>query len=80
MSRHGRPRSSAAGRPGWHIECTVISLTHLGMAMDIKGGGSDLLFPHHEMSAVQARGLTREPVFARLYAHQGDGRAMPARR
>ncbi len=69
-----------AGRPGWHIECTVISVTHLGMAMDIKGGGSDLLFPHHEMSAVQASGLTREPVFARLYAHQGmvgfDGEKM----
>ena len=60
-----------SGRPGWHIECTVISLTHLGMAMDIKGGGSDLLFPHHEMSAAQARGLTHEPVFARLYAHAG---------
>ena len=60
-----------SGRPGWHIECTVISVTHLGMAMDIKGGGSDLLFPHHEMSAVQASGLTHEPVFARLYAHQG---------
>ncbi len=59
------------GRPGWHIECTVISVTHLGMAMDIKGGGSDLLFPHHEMSAVQANGLTGEPVFARLFAHQG---------
>jgi len=60
-----------SGRPGWHIECTVISLSNLGMAIDIKGGGSDLLFPHHEMSAVQARGLTGEPVFARLYAHQG---------
>ncbi len=60
-----------SGRPGWHIECTVIAVTHLGMAMDIKGGGSDLLFPHHEMSAVQARGLTGEPVFARLFAHHG---------
>ncbi len=59
------------GRPGWHIECTVISVTHLGMAMDIKGGGSDLLFPHHEMSAVQANALTGEPVFSRLFAHQG---------
>ena len=43
-----------AGRPGWHIECTAISLRHLGHPFDIKGGGTDLVFPHHEMSAVQA--------------------------
>ena len=59
-----------AGRPGWHIECTAISLGRLGHPLDIKGGGSDLVFPHHEMSAVQAVALTHEEVFARHYVHQ----------
>ncbi len=59
-----------AGRPGWHIECTAISLAHLGHPFDIKGGGSDLVFPHHEMSAVQANAMTGGDVFARLYVHQ----------
>ncbi len=59
-----------AGRPGWHIECTAISLKHLGHPFDIKGGGTDLVFPHHEMSAVQATALTGGDVFARLYVHQ----------
>ncbi|HMM96345.1 MAG: cysteine--1-D-myo-inosityl 2-amino-2-deoxy-alpha-D-glucopyranoside ligase [Micrococcales bacterium] len=59
-----------AGRPGWHIECTAISLAHLGHPFDLKGGGSDLVFPHHEMSAVQANALTGGEVFARLYVHQ----------
>jgi L-cysteine:1D-myo-inositol 2-amino-2-deoxy-alpha-D-glucopyranoside ligase len=59
-----------AGRPGWHIECTAISLQHLGHPFDIKGGGSDLVFPHHEMSAVQAAALTGGDVFARHYVHQ----------
>ncbi|MBM6405828.1 cysteine--1-D-myo-inosityl 2-amino-2-deoxy-alpha-D-glucopyranoside ligase [Phycicoccus sp. CSK15P-2] len=59
-----------AGRPGWHIECTAISLTHLGHPVDITGGGTDLVFPHHEMSAVQGNALTGEDVFSRLYVHQ----------
>ena len=59
-----------AGRPGWHIECTAISLEHLGHPFDVKGGGTDLVFPHHEMSAVQATALTGDDVFARLYVHQ----------
>jgi len=59
-----------AGRPGWHIECTAISLHHLGQPFDIKGGGRDLVFPHHEMSAVQASALTGDDVFARRYVHQ----------
>ncbi len=58
------------GRPGWHIECTAISLAHLGVPFDIKGGGTDLVFPHHEMSAVQATALTGDQVFARHYVHQ----------
>ncbi|HEY8651778.1 MAG TPA: cysteine--1-D-myo-inosityl 2-amino-2-deoxy-alpha-D-glucopyranoside ligase [Dermatophilaceae bacterium] len=58
------------GRPGWHIECTTIALDYLGMAFDVQGGGTDLVFPHHEMSAIQACSLTRESPFARAYVHQ----------
>ncbi|NYG08478.1 L-cysteine:1D-myo-inositol 2-amino-2-deoxy-alpha-D-glucopyranoside ligase [Phycicoccus badiiscoriae] len=68
------------GRPGWHIECTAIALDHLGMAFDVQGGGTDLIFPHHEMSATQAVVLTKERPFARTYAHQAmvglDGEKM----
>ena len=58
------------GRPGWHIECTTIALDHLGMAFDVQGGGTDLIFPHHEMSAVQACTITGTSPFARAYVHQ----------
>ena len=58
-SRPGPAASSVAGRPGWHIECTSIALDHLGMSFDVQGGGTDLVFPHHEMSAVQATGAHR---------------------
>ena len=44
------------GRPGWHIECTAIALDHLGARFDVQGGGTDLFFPHHEMSAAHAAG------------------------
>jgi L-cysteine:1D-myo-inositol 2-amino-2-deoxy-alpha-D-glucopyranoside ligase len=68
------------GRPGWHAECTTIALRNLGMAFDVQGGGTDLVFPHHEMSAVQAEGLTGEWPFARAYVHQAmvglDGEKM----
>jgi L-cysteine:1D-myo-inositol 2-amino-2-deoxy-alpha-D-glucopyranoside ligase len=73
-AREGEPAWDAAGlgpgRPGWHIECTSIAVDHLGMAFDIQGGGTDLIFPHHEMSAVQAVALTGERPFARAYVHQ----------
>jgi len=58
------------GRPGWHIECTTIALDYLGMAFDVQGGGTDLVFPHHEMSAVQACALTGSSPFARAFVHQ----------
>jgi len=58
------------GRPGWHIECTTIALDYLGMSFDVQGGGTDLIFPHHEMSAVQACGITGASPFARAYVHQ----------
>ncbi|WP_028326277.1 cysteine--1-D-myo-inosityl 2-amino-2-deoxy-alpha-D-glucopyranoside ligase [Dermatophilus congolensis] len=59
-----------SGRPGWHIECTCIALDHLGPSFDVQAGGVDLIFPHHEMSAVQADALAGEGSFARLYLHQ----------
>jgi L-cysteine:1D-myo-inositol 2-amino-2-deoxy-alpha-D-glucopyranoside ligase len=58
------------GRPGWHIECTTIALDYLGMTFDVQGGGTDLVFPHHEMSAVQACALTGSAPFAVAYVHQ----------
>ncbi|OLF12259.1 cysteine--1-D-myo-inosityl 2-amino-2-deoxy-alpha-D-glucopyranoside ligase [Actinophytocola xinjiangensis] len=68
------------GRPGWHVECSVIALNRLGMRFDVQGGGSDLIFPHHEFSAAHAEALTAEHPFARHYAHAGmiglDGEKM----
>lgn len=67
------PRGTA-GRPGWHIECAAIALDTIGTGFDVQGGGSDLVFPHHEYSAVHAEALTsaatgeKEP-FARAYVH-----------
>ena len=59
-----------AGRPGWHIECTAIALQHLGHPFEVQGGGSDLVFPHHEMSAVQSTALNGDEAFAHHYVHQ----------
>src|SRR3984885_5503905 len=65
------------GRPGWHVECAAISTEYLGTTFDIQAGGTDLIFPHHEMSASHARvalsgrASPGEPVFARHYAHAG---------
>lgn len=67
------------GRPGWHVECAAIALEHLGTDIDVQGGGSDLAFPHHEMSASEARVATGED-FARAFVHTGmvgfDGEKM----
>lgn len=57
------------GRPGWHIECAAIALDHLGSGIDVQGGGTDLVFPHHEMSASEAQVITGERPFARHYVH-----------
>jgi L-cysteine:1D-myo-inositol 2-amino-2-deoxy-alpha-D-glucopyranoside ligase len=57
------------GRPGWHIECAAIALDHLGMTIDLQGGGTDLAFPHHEMSAAEAQVLRQQFPFARHYVH-----------
>ncbi|MBC7372521.1 MAG: cysteine--1-D-myo-inosityl 2-amino-2-deoxy-alpha-D-glucopyranoside ligase [Frankiales bacterium] len=69
-----------AGRPGWHVECAAIALNRLGNGFDVQGGGSDLLFPHHEMSSAHAEVGTGAWPFARIYAHAGmvglDGQKM----
>ncbi len=58
------------GRPGWHIECSAMNLTHLGEQIDIHGGGNDLIFPHHENEIAQTESLTGKP-FARYWVHNG---------
>jgi L-cysteine:1D-myo-inositol 2-amino-2-deoxy-alpha-D-glucopyranoside ligase len=65
------------GRPGWHVECAAIAAEYLGVAFDVQAGGSDLVFPHHELSASHSRVACgslapgAEHVFARLFAHSG---------
>jgi cysteinyl-tRNA synthetase len=58
------------GRPGWHIECSAMSLKHLGKSFDIHGGGADLLFPHHENEIAQSEAFTGTP-FAKYWVHNG---------
>lgn len=69
-----------AGRPGWHIECSAIAVNRLGLGFDLQGGGSDLVFPHHEYSAAHAEALAGDRPFARHYVHSGmiglDGEKM----
>jgi L-cysteine:1D-myo-inositol 2-amino-2-deoxy-alpha-D-glucopyranoside ligase len=68
------------GRPGWHIECATIARQHLGVPFDIQGGGTDLVFPHHEMSAGHGEALSGLTPFARTFVHQAmvgyDGEKM----
>jgi cysteinyl-tRNA synthetase len=59
-----------AGRPGWHIECSAMSMRHLGETFDIHGGGMDLIFPHHENEIAQSCGATGKE-FARYWVHNG---------
>ncbi|MBI2958403.1 MAG: cysteine--tRNA ligase, partial [Chloroflexi bacterium] len=59
------------GRPGWHIECTAMSIRHLGAALDIHGGGRDLIFPHHENEIAQSESYTGASPFARYWLHNG---------
>jgi cysteinyl-tRNA synthetase len=58
------------GRPGWHIECSAMSMHHLGEQIDIHGGGNDLIFPHHENEIAQTESATGKP-FARYWVHNG---------
>ncbi len=58
------------GRPGWHIECSAMSMKHLGDTLDLHGGGLDLVFPHHENEIAQSEAATGKP-FARCWMHNG---------
>ncbi|MGI5852595.1 MAG: DALR domain-containing protein, partial [Caldicoprobacterales bacterium] len=58
------------GRPGWHIECSVMSSKYLGETIDIHAGGQDLIFPHHENEIAQSEGLSGKP-FANYWIHNG---------
>src|SRR6185295_12942519 len=64
------PSPWGAGRPGWHIECSAMNLKHLGEQIDIHGGGTDLIFPHHENEIAQTESLTNKR-FARFWMHNG---------
>ncbi|MBO0776731.1 MAG: cysteine--1-D-myo-inosityl 2-amino-2-deoxy-alpha-D-glucopyranoside ligase, partial [Actinobacteria bacterium] len=86
-ARPGEPAwdsSFGRGRPGWHVECAAIATSYLGPVFDVQAGGSDLIFPHHEMSASHARVALGDGdpagVFARRYLHAGmvrlDGEKM----
>ncbi len=59
------------GRPGWHIEDTAITLTYFGPTYDVHGGGTDLIFPHHEAEIAQAEGLTGKKPLAKYWLHTG---------
>ncbi len=72
-SKEGEPSWDSpwgAGRPGWHIECSAMSIKHLGESFDIHGGGADLIFPHHENEIAQSESFTKKP-FARYWIHNG---------
>ena len=72
-ARSGEPSWESrvgSGRPGWHIECSVIALKELGTDFTVQGGGSDLIFPHHDMSAGHAAALSGHPL-AGVYSHTG---------
>jgi L-cysteine:1D-myo-inositol 2-amino-2-deoxy-alpha-D-glucopyranoside ligase len=59
------------GRPGWHIECSAMALEHLGPQVDVHGGGSDLIYPHHESEIAQSESMTGVRPFARIWVHVG---------
>lgn len=59
------------GRPGWHIECSAMSLKYLGETLDIHGGGQDLIFPHHENEMTQSESFTGVKPFVRYWVHNG---------
>ena len=59
------------GRPGWHIECSAMSLKYLGESLDIHGGGADLIFPHHENEIAQSESFTGKKPFVKYWMHNG---------
>ena len=60
-----------SGRPGWHIECSAMSIAYLGETIDIHGGGQDLIFPHHENEVAQSEAFTEKVPFSRFWMHNG---------
>ena len=64
------PAPWGAGRPGWHIECSAMSMKYLGETIDVHGGGTDLIFPHHESEIAQSEGFSHKP-FVRYWMHVG---------
>ena len=74
VSALGEPRWESpwgVGRPGWHIECSAMALEHLGPQVDVHGGGSDLIYPHHESEIAQSESATGMRPFARIWVHVG---------
>ena len=65
------PSKFGAGRPGWHIECTAMSMHYLGEQIDIHGGGRDLVFSHHESERAQSESVSGKKPFARAWMHAG---------
>ncbi len=65
------PSPWGEGRPGWHIECSAMSVTHLGTSFEIHGGGRDLAFPHHEAERVQSEGATGVRPVVHHWVHTG---------
>lgn len=65
------PSPWGEGRPGWHLECSAMSLKYLGMSFDIHGGAQDLIFPHHENEVAQSEGATGKEPFVRYWLHAG---------
>jgi L-cysteine:1D-myo-inositol 2-amino-2-deoxy-alpha-D-glucopyranoside ligase len=66
------PSPWGRGRPGWHLECSAMIRHHLGDQIDLHGGGSDLVYPHHENEIAQSETATRKRPFARTWAHVGQ--------
>jgi cysteinyl-tRNA synthetase len=65
------PSPWGPGRPGWHIECSAMSVKYLGETLDIHGGGIDLIFPHHENEIAQSEAYTGREPFVRFWLHNG---------
>src|SRR5438105_9125871 len=74
------PSPWGPGRPGWHIECSAMAIEYLGPTIDIHGGGSDLVFPHHTCEIAQSENATGERPFVKIWMHCGmvglDGEKM----
>src|SRR5260221_9459514 len=69
MGETSWPSPWGAGRPGWHIECSAMSLHYLGPELDIHGGGTDLIYPHHENEIAQTETATGHAPLARFWMH-----------